>query len=173
MGFVRPDLESRCTWKPNGTKPDLQKGTQGPHTIDKSKDRVKIMPDVLHNIGNTPLVRINKISKSAGLKCDLLAKCEFFNAGGSVKDRIALRMVEDAEKSGMLKAGDTIIEPTSGNTGIGLALAAAVKGYRCIIVLPEKMSAEIVRPPTSAAFDDPVSHIRVAQKLEKEIPKAV
>ena len=74
-----------------------------------------------------------------------MAKCEFFNAGGSVKDRIALRMVEDAEKSGMLKAGDTIIEPTSGNTGIGLALAAAVRGYRCIIVLPEKMSTEKVK----------------------------
>ena len=73
-----------------------------------------------------------------------MAKCEFFNAGGSVKDRIALRMVEDAEKVGQLKPGDTIIEPTSGNTGIGLALAAAVKGYRCIIVLPEKMSNEKV-----------------------------
>ena len=120
-----------------------------------------------------------------------MAKCEFFNAGGSVKDRIALRMVEDAEKCGMLKAGDTIIEPTSGNTGIGLALAAAVKGYRCIIVLPEKMSnekvtcvckldtprhcysaqvatlralgAEIVRTPTSASWDSPESHISVAQ----------
>jgi len=184
MGFVRPDLESRCTWKPNGTKPDLQKGTQGPHTIDKSKDRMKIMPDVLYNIGNTPLVRINKISKSAGLQCELLAKCEFFNAGGSVKDRIALRMVEDAEKSGMLKAGDTIIEPTSGNTGIGLALAAAVKGYRCIIVLPEKMSnekvatlralgAEIVRTPTSASWDSPESHISVAQRLLAEIPNSI
>ena len=108
------------------------------------------MPNVLYNIGNTPMVRINKISKSAGLQCELceyfsplnpsflpphishfsVAKCEFFNAGGSVKDRIALRMVEDAEKMGQLKPGDTIIEPTSGNTGIGLALAAAVKGYR-------------------------------------------
>jgi len=184
MGFVRPDLTSRCTWIPNGTKPDLQKGTQGPHTIDKSKDRMQIMPDVLFNIGNTPLVRINKISKSAGLKCDLLAKCEFFNAGGSVKDRIALRMVEDAEKCGMLKAGDTIIEPTSGNTGIGLALAAAVKGYRCIIVLPEKMSnekvatlralgAEIVRTPTSASWDSPESHISVAQRLLAEIPNSI
>merc|ERR1711970_1282482 len=177
MGFVRPDLESRCTWKPNGTKPDLQKGTQGPHTIDKSKDRMKIMPDVLYNIGNTPLVRINKISKSAGLQCELLAKCEFFNAGGSVKDRIALRMVEDAEKSGMLRAGDTIIEPTSGNTGIGLALAAAVKGYRCIIVLPEKMSnekvatlralgAEIVRTPTSASWaEEKVSSLELSAPL--------
>eukprot|EP00092_Neocalanus_flemingeri_P014100 GFUD01015209.1.p1 GENE.GFUD01015209.1~~GFUD01015209.1.p1 ORF type:complete len:583 (-),score=126.94 GFUD01015209.1:985-2733(-) len=184
MGFVRPDLTSRCTWRPNETKPDLKKGTQGPHTIDKSKDRMKIMPDVLFNIGNTPLVRINKINKTAGLKCDLLAKCEFFNAGGSVKDRIALRMVEDAEKIGMLRAGDTIIEPTSGNTGIGLALAAAVKGYRCIIVLPEKMSnekvatlralgAEIVRTPTSASWDSPESHISVAQRLLAEIPNSI
>jgi len=143
-----------------------------------------IMPDVLFNIGNTPLVRINKISKSAGLKCDLLAKCEFFNAGGSVKDRIALRMVEDAEKCGLLKPGDTIIEPTSGNTGIGLALAAAVRGYRCVIVLPEKMStekvatlralgAEIVRTPTSASWDSPESHISVAQRLLAEIPNSI
>ena len=76
--------------------------------------------------------------------CFLVAKCEFFNAGGSVKDRIGLRMVEDAEKAGLLKPGDVIIEPTSGNTGIGLALAGAVKGYRTIIVMPEKMSAEKV-----------------------------
>lgn len=184
MGFVRPDLTSRCTWQANKTVPDLAKMTQGPHSLDKPKEDIKIMPDVLHNIGNTPMVRINKISKSAGLKCELLAKCEFFNAGGSVKDRIALRMVEDAEKSGMLRQGDTIIEPTSGNTGIGLALAAAVKGYRCIIVLPEKMSsekvatlralgAEIVRTPTSASWDSPESHISVAQRLLAEIPNSI
>jgi cystathionine beta-synthase len=137
----------------------------------------------LHHIGNTPLVRINSIAKAAGLKCELLAKCEFFNAGGSVKDRIGYRMVEDAEKSGRLKKGDVLIEPTSGNTGIGLALAAAVKGYRCIIVMPEKMSqekvdvlrglgAEIVRTPTEAAFDSPESHIGVANRLNKEIPNS-
>merc|ERR1719391_247286 len=124
------------------------------------------MPTILHNIGNTPLVRINRITKRDGIDCELLAKCEFFNAGGSVKDRIGLRMVEDAEAAGLLKPGDTIIEPTSGNTGIGLALAGAVKGYRTIIVLPEKMStekvdvlralgAEIIRTPTSATFDPP------------------
>merc|ERR1719228_3223855 len=114
--------------------------TQGPHSFQQPREKgTEILPDILHAIGNTPLVRINKIAKSAGLQCELLAKCEFFNAGGSVKDRIALRMVEDAEKAGQLRPGDTIIEPTSGNTGIGLALAAAVKGYRCVIVLPEKM----------------------------------
>jgi len=184
MGFVRPDLTSRCTWRPNEGKQDLKLMTQGPHSLDKPKENIDIMPNVLYNIGNTPMVRINKISKTAGLKCELLAKCEFFNAGGSVKDRIALRMVEDAEKSGQLKAGDTIIEPTSGNTGIGLALAAAVKGYRCIIVLPEKMSnekvatlralgAEIVRTPTSASWDSPESHISVAQRLLAEIPNSI
>merc|ERR1719285_231231 len=148
------------------------------------KERPGIMPNVLHAIGNTPLVRINRIAQSAGLKCEMLAKCEFFNAGGSVKDRIALRMVEDAEKAGQLKPGDTIIEPTSGNTGIGLALAAAVRGYRCVIVLPEKMSAEkvatlralgaeIVRTPTQASWDSPESHISVAQRLLAEIPNSI
>jgi cystathionine beta-synthase/cysteine synthase A len=90
-----------------------------------------ILDNILHAIGNTPTVKLNSIGKE--LDCELYAKCEYFNAGGSVKDRIGYRMMENAEKSGRLKAGDTIIEPTSGNTGIGLALAAAVKGYRCII----------------------------------------
>ncbi|CAM9597309.1 unnamed protein product [Ascophyllum nodosum] len=88
------------------------------------------------------MIRMAHIAAEEGLECDLLAKCEFFNAGGSIKDRIAVRMVEDAEASGRIKPGDTLIEPTSGNTGIGLALACAIKGYRCIITLPEKMSTE-------------------------------
>ncbi|KAI7904866.1 cystathionine-beta Synthase [Cokeromyces recurvatus] len=145
----------------------------------------KISNTILDNIGRTPLVRINKIAKEEGLKCELLAKCEYFNAGGSVKDRIANRMIEEAEKAGILIPGvSTIIEPTSGNTGIGLALAGAVKGYRVIITLPEKMSkekvdvlkglgAEIIRTPTEAAWDAPESHIGVARKLRDEIPNAV
>uniref|UniRef100_A0A8C3XDH9 Cystathionine beta-synthase n=1 Tax=Cyanoderma ruficeps TaxID=181631 RepID=A0A8C3XDH9_9PASS len=142
----------------------------------------KILPNILKKIGCTPMVRINKIGKSYGLKCELLAKCEYFNAGGSVKDRISLRMVEDAERAGIIKPGDTLIEPTSGNTGIGLALVAALKGYRCIIVLPEKMSmekvdilkalgVEIVRTPCTR-FDAPESNIRVAWKLKSEIPNS-
>lgn len=132
-------------------------------------------------IGNTPLIRLNKIPQSLGIECEVYAKAEFFNAGGSVKDRIALRMIEEAEKSGRIKPGDTLIEPTSGNTGIGLALVAAIKGYKTIITLPEKMSPEkvavlralgatIIRTPTQAAFDSPESHIGVAKRLQKEIP---
>ncbi|CAK4623675.1 hypothetical protein LEN26_020164 [Aphanomyces euteiches] len=145
--------------------------------------RPAILPSILSHVGDTPLVRINKISAKAGLKCELLAKCEFFNAGGSVKDRIGRQMVLDAEASGRIKPGDTLIEPTSGNTGIGLALTAALRGYRCIITLPEKMSAEkvnvlkalgaeIIRTPTEAAWDSPESHIGVAKRLQQEIKNA-
>lgn len=143
----------------------------------------KIMSSILENIGRTPLVRINNIAKDEGIECELLAKCEWFNAGGSVKDRIGYRMIADAEASGRIKPGDTLIEPTSGNTGIGLALTAAVKGYNMVITLPEKMSkekvdvlkglgAEIIRTPTEAAWDSPESHISVAAKLNKEIPNS-
>ena len=140
-----------------------------------------IHDSILETIGGTPVVKLNKIGQN--LSCELFAKCEFFNPGGSVKDRIGWRMVEDAEQSGRIKPGDTLIEPTSGNTGQGMALAAAVKGYRCIITMPEKMSrekqialealgAEIVRTPTEAAFDDPESHIGVAKRLQTEIPNS-
>ncbi|PQE10806.1 cystathionine beta-synthase protein [Rutstroemia sp. NJR-2017a WRK4] len=134
-------------------------------------------------IGNSPLVRLNKIPQSLGIEAEVYAKVELFNAGGSIKDRIALRMIEEAEKSGRIKPGDTLIEPTSGNTGIGLALVGAIKGYKTIITLPEKMSPEkvavlralgatIIRTPTQAAFDSPESHIGVAKRLLKEIPNS-
>lgn len=177
--WALPDVPSKCTWS-------LKKSpTESPHFHEKWKmDQMKILPNILQHIGRTPLVKINRIGKAAGLKCELLAKCEFFNAGGSVKDRIGLRMIEDAERDGKLTSGMTIIEPTSGNTGIGLALASAVKGYRCIIVMPEKMSkekmdtlkalgAEIVRTPTAARYDAPESHIGVARRLNLEIPNSI
>ncbi len=137
--------------------------------------------NILEVIGRTPLVKINKVAKE--MKCTIWAKCEFLNPGGSLKDRIGYSMVREAERSGRIKPGDTLIEPTSGNTGIGIALAGAVHGYRVIITLPEKMSrekqvvlaalgAEIIRTPTAAAWDSPESHIGVAKKLQAEIPRA-
>jgi cystathionine beta-synthase len=146
-------------------------------------ERKRISDSVLDHIGMTPMIRINNITAREGLDCEILAKCEFMNAGGSVKDRIGKRMIEDAEKSGRIVPGDTLVEPTSGNTGVGLAMASAVKGYRVIITLPEKMStekmnmlkglgAEIVRTPTEAAWDAPDSHIGVAGKLQKSLPRA-
>ena len=140
-----------------------------------------IYDSILDTIGNTPLVRLHNIGKDTG--CELLVKCEYLNAGGSVKDRIGRRMVLEAEKSGRIKPGDTLIEPTSGNTGIGMALAAAVRGYRMVITMPEKMSrekqvvlealgAEIIRTPTEAAWDAPESHIGVALQLQKLLPNA-
>ena len=137
-----------------------------------------IHENILSTIGNTPVVKINKIAKN--LDCNIFAKCEFFNPGGSVKDRIGWNMVREAELSGRIKPGDILIEPTSGNTGQGIALAAAVKGYKCIITMPEKMSkekqialealgAEIIRTPTEAKSSDPESHISVAKKLNEEI----
>ena len=137
--------------------------------------------NILDTVGSTPIVKLNKIGKK--LDCNLYGKCEYFNPGGSVKDRIGKNMIEHAEKNGIIKPGDTLIEPTSGNTGIGLALCAAVKGYKMIITMPEKMSKEkevalkalgaiIVRTPTEAAWNDPESHIEIAKKMQKEIPNS-
>ncbi len=141
----------------------------------------QICDSILDTCGETPMVRLSRIGRD--LPCELLGKCEFFNPGGSVKDRIGIRMLFDAEKAGRIKSGDTLIEPTSGNTGIGLALAAALRGYRMVITMPEKMSrekqvilealgAEIIRTPTEAAWDAPESHIGVAKRLEKVIPNS-
>jgi len=140
-----------------------------------------IVDTVLDTVGQTPMVRLSRIARD--LPCEVLAKLEFMNPGGSVKDRIGVRMLLEAEKSGRIQPGDTLIEPTSGNTGIGLAIAAAVRGYRMIITMPEKMSrekqvvlealgAEIIRTPTEAAFDSPESHISVAIRLQQVIPRS-
>ena len=141
----------------------------------------QIRESILEAIGQTPMVRLRNIGRNTG--CEYLAKCEYLNAGGSVKDRIGKRMVEEAQRTGRIKPGDTLIEPTSGNTGIGMALAAAVYGYRMIITMPEKMSrekqvvlealgAEIIRTPTEAAWDAPESHIGVARQLQKILPNS-
>ena len=112
------NIANVCQWSLNCAS----KGVISPHPSVPFQPKPKLMTSVLDNIGNTPLVQVNKVSRD--LKCQLLAKCEFFNAGGSVKDRIGKRMIEDAERSGRIKPGDVLIEPTSGNTGIGLALTA-------------------------------------------------
>jgi cystathionine beta-synthase len=146
-----------------------------------STSQEHILDSICDAVGNTPMVRLSRFGRD--LPCELVAKCEFMNPGGSVKDRIGVRMLADAETSGRIKPGDTLIEPTSGNTGIGLALAAAVKGYRLIITMPEKMSqekqvvlealgAEIIRTPTEAAWDSPESHIGVAKQLRDVIPNS-
>ena len=141
----------------------------------------EIKESILDTIGDTPLVRLSRIG--AGLKPQIVAKLEVFNPGGSIKDRVAIRMIEAAERDGRLRPGGTIIEPTSGNTGTGLAIAARLKGYRVIAVMPDKMSkekidllraygAEVVVAPTDVAPDSPRSYYRVADRLTREIPGA-
>lgn len=143
---------------------------------------MQIYDNILQTIGNTPLVRLNQISSDLPTK--LIAKVEFFNPGGSVKDRIGPTIIEDAERSGKLKPGGTIVESTSGNTGVGLAMAAAIKGYRTIFVMPDKMSQEKIRllraygarvvvTPTAVEPDDPRSYYSVANRLVEETPNAI
>jgi cystathionine beta-synthase len=140
-----------------------------------------IKDSILDTVGETPLVRLSRIA--AGLKPQVVAKVEYFNPGGSIKDRVAMRMVEAAEADGRLRPGGTIIEPTSGNTGTGLAIAARIKGYRVIAVMPDKMSkekidllraygAEVVVTPTDVDPDSPQAYYRVADRLTREIPGA-
>ena len=136
---------------------------------------------ILDAVGRTPLVRISRVTR--GLRPTILAKIEMLNPGGSVKDRIGLPMIEAAERAGLLKPGGTIVEPTSGNTGHGLAIAAALRGYRCIFVMPDKQSqekvsllraygAEVIVTPTAVAPESPESYYRVADRLTEEIPGA-
>jgi cystathionine beta-synthase len=151
--------------------------------MSSSDTRVQadIRDSILDTVGDTPLVRLSRIG--AGLTPQVVAKVESFNPGGSIKDRVALRLVEAAERDGRLRPGGTIIEPTSGNTGTGLAIAARLKGYRVIAVMPDKMSrekidllraygAEVVVTPTDVAPDSPQSYYRVADRLTQEIPGA-
>lgn len=137
--------------------------------------------NILALIGSTPLVRIGNVRN--GLECTVLAKLEFLNPGGSVKDRIGVAMIDDAEKKGLLKPGGTIVEPTSGNTGMGLALAAAVRGYKAIFTMPDKMSEEkrrllralggrVVITPTNVPPDSPENYINVARRIARETPNA-
>src|SRR6186713_3640435 len=136
-------------------------------------------PTLLDLVGGTPIVRLASFGSETG--ATLLAKLEFMNPGGSVKDRIGMAMIEAAERDGKLEPGGTIVEPTSGNTGVGLAIAAAARGYRCIFVMPDKMSqekismlraygAEVVITPTAVEHDSPESYYSVSDRLAEEIP---
>lgn len=140
-----------------------------------------IYENVLKVIGNTPIVRLNRVTQ--GTTAHFFAKLEFVNPGGSIKDRIGWWMIEDAEKKGLLQPGGTLVEGTSGNTGVGLAIAAAIKGYKCIFVLPDKMSTEKIRnlrafgskvvvTPTAVLPDDPRSYYQVSRRLARETPNA-
>jgi cystathionine beta-synthase len=140
-----------------------------------------IYNSIIETIGNTPMVRLNKLNQ--GIKGEVLVKVEYFNPGNSMKDRMAIKMVEDAEKEGLLKPGGTIIEGTSGNTGMGLALAAIAKGYKCIFTMADKQSkekidilkavgAEVIVCPTNVSPEDPRSYYSVAKKLNQDIPNS-
>lgn len=140
------------------------------------------LSNILEAIGNTPIVRLNKVAQS--VRSPIFVKCEFLNPGGSVKDRPAVQIIKDYEEQGVLKPGGTIVEATSGNTGMGLALAAAIRGYKCVFVMPDKMSnekvlalrafgARVVMTPTDVEPEDPRSYYNVARRLAQEIPGAV
>src|SRR4249920_1997323 len=150
-------------------------------SMRRGSSTMQVLDTFLDAMGNTPLVRLRAVTR--GLRPSVIAKLEMLNPGGSVKDRIGIRMIEDAERRGLLRPGGTIVEPTSGNTGHGLAIAAAIKGYRCIFVMPDKMSqekiallraygAEVVICPTAVPRDSPESYYSVADRLAQEIPGA-
>lgn len=147
-----------------------------------SSQTLRVYENIVQTIGRTPLVHLQRIGR--GLPCPIYAKVEFFNPGGSVKDRIGVNIIERAERSGQLKPGGTVVESTSGNTGVGLAIVCALKGYRAVFVMPDKMSQEkiqllrsfgarVVITPTSVEPDDPRSYYSVARKIVAETPNAV
>jgi len=144
--------------------------------------KIKYHETILGTLGNTPLVRLNKVTK--GVRGHIFAKVEYFNPGGSVKDRIGVEMIEDAEREGRLRPGGTIVESTSGNTGMGLAIAAAIKGYKSVFTMPDKMSLEKIRllrafgseviiTPTAVPHDSPESYTEVAKKIVRETPNSI
>src|SRR5438874_2200367 len=146
-------------------------------TVSKVLDGVRYSESILDTIGGTPLVRLRSVARD--IRCPVLAKVEFFNPGGSVKDRIGLAMVEAAEREGRLKPGGTIVECTSGNTGLGLAMVAAVRGYRAVFCMPDKVSsekvsllkafgAEVLLSPTAVLPESPESYYSVARRVAKE-----
>src|SRR5258705_968455 len=150
--------------------------------VSRSLEGVRYSETVLDTIGNTPLVRLRRVTRD--LRCPVLAKLEFFNPGGSVKDRIGLAMVEAAERAGQLKPGGTIVECTSGNTGVGLAMVAAVRGYHAVFCMPDKVSiekvnllkaygAEVILSPTAVPPDSPESYYSVARRITQERSGAV
>lgn len=150
--------------------------------VAKHDATLKIHDNILGAMGNTPLVRLNRVVR--GVRAQIIAKVEYFNPGGSVKDRIGITIIEDAERSGKLKPGGTIVEATSGNTGVGLAIAAAIKGYKTIFVMPDKMSDEKIRTlraygarvvitPTNVEPEDPRSYYSVSRQLVEDTPNSI
>jgi len=167
---LTPELSSYLSPKPPA----------GYTTPPRQQRPTKLTGSVLDLVGNTPMVRLDRLKKVLNIDADIYGKCEYFSSGGSVKDRIALRMIEDGEREGKLKPGDTLIEATSGNTGVGLCMAGAVKGYNVIITLPQKMSGEkvnmmknlgalILRTPNEAAWNADDSHIILALRIKHAV----
>ena len=153
-----------------------------PSTTSAARRNAKPYANVLETIGWTPLIRLNRITR--GVRTPVYGKADFFNPGGSVKDRIGLPIIEQAERDGRLKPGGTIVEGTSGNTGVGLAIAAALKGYKCIFTMPDKMSqekvrllkafgAEVIITPTAVAHDHPDNYVMMAKRIAEETPNAI
>ena len=153
-----------------------------PSSGTNNSNDLRVYDNILGAIGKTPLVRLNRIGR--GLPCPLYAKLEYMNPGGSVKDRIGPTMIAEAEKSGRLKPGGTVVESTSGNTGVGLAIACAIKGYKAVFVMPDKMSqekiqllrafgAKVVITPTAVEPEDPRSYYSVANQIVEKTPNAI
>ena len=177
--LVSPAITPECTYQLGA---DARESPHNHVPYQRKDNTGKILPNILEYIGNTPLVRLNSVPQLHGVKCEVLAKCEFLNPGGSIKDRIAHRMVLEAEKAGKVEAGCTLVESTAGNTGIGMALVAAAKGYDCIATIPDKFSGEkskvmnalgakILITPTGVPIGSPGCGWAVAQALPQKIQK--